>query len=596
MSRCHCGGNELYKDCEFNKKVLLVGNPNVGKSVIFTHLTGIEVGSANYTGTTVSFTHGIVRFDKKEALLIDVPGVYSLNPFSVAEKVATDIIDEGADLIIYVLDATHLERNLHLALEIQKFNIPIVYVLNLLDVASRRGLKIDVEKLEELLNHKVFKTVAVKKEGILELKEEIFLDHESKNNEVIDNVVVRSKEICDQVLTKEKVKVSFLEKLGDASVKPFPGIPMAIFIMIFMIVFVVFGGKGLRAGVFTPLINNTWTPFVTWLVDLVIPTGGFWDNIRNILLGSDTNQIGFLIKGIEWPIGMILPYVFLFYVAIGFLEDSGYLPRLGVLLDGLFKKVGLPGTNIVPFMLGYGCAVPAIFATRTASSKKERLIAVTLICFAVPCVSQTGAFLSLVGSRSMVAVLFVYMISFAFMIVAGLIMNKIIKGKPKPVIVEIPNILIPNQKTLWKKVYTRTKNFLFEAELPMIIGIFVASIIAESGLLNYITPAIKPIVVDWLGLPADYTLNLLLGVVRRELLVIPVTDNLVNMNLIQLITSSVVGLFYLPCIAVLGVLAKEFNYKTAIVITLSTFVFAIFFGGIINHMLIFIFNIFGIAV
>ncbi|MFH5881833.1 FeoB small GTPase domain-containing protein [Liberiplasma polymorphum] len=563
------------KDRNELKKVLLMGNPNVGKSVLFNRLTGLDVITANYSGTTVSYHEGVMRYQGEKALLIDVPGTYSLKAVSKAEEVATRMLDDGADLIICVLDATHLERNLHLAFDIQKRDIPIIFVLNLGDVAFRRGLEINKHLLSKYLNAPVIETVAVKRIGINELKKAIFSDSPKVSNIHVDNYSEKSEEITNNVVTNRDVKLSFLEKLGDASIKPLTGIPIAIIVMTLFILFVVRVGEFIVDDLLAPLLENYYIPFIENLVARFVQPGLFY----NVLVG----EYGLLIKMIEWPIAVILPFVLMFYIAFSFLEDSGYLPRLGVLLDSILRKIGLPGNNIIPFLLGYGCAVPAILSTRAVNSSKERVIVVTLIAIAVPCTAQTAALIVLLGSQSIGALIFVYSLSFLTIILIGLLLNRLIKGKSSPLILEIPNLLMPDLRSLSKKVWVKMKHFIIEAQVPMFIGILVASLAVETGALETFGVWMEPLVVRWLDLPKEASLSLVLGIIRRELAVVPLLE--MNLTTIQLITGSVVALFYLPCISVLVVLFKEFKFKVTLLITLSTFLTAFIMGGLVRIIL-----------
>jgi ferrous iron transport protein B len=569
----HCHNDKQTQKINVSdKKILLVGNPNVGKSVIFSRLTGFEVESSNYAGTTVSYTKGVIRKIKETATLIDVPGIYSMKPTSVAEKVAVQMIEEGADLIICVLDATHLERNLHLALELKKYNIPTLYVINMIDVARRRGIFIDAEKLGQLLDSKVVTTIAVKNEGIKELKDLIFDFSKTNKQYEVDQIDQLAKQYADEVITYQKVKVSFLERFSDWSIRPITGIPIAIIVLALAVLAVVGVGELLRELVLLPLVDNYVVPLFVRLVELFTTEG----LIYNLLVG----EYGVLRKGIEWPFALILPYVLLFYIVFSFLEDSGYLPRLGVLLDGIFRKLGLPGSSVIPFIMGYGCAVPAILGTRTCKTEKERIIIITLIAIAIPCTAQTGAFIVLLGSQSVVALVGIYLLSFAVIFLTGLLMNKMIPGRRPYLILEMPNLLLPDFRTLFKKIKMKLKHFLIEAEVPMMIGILLAALIVETNALVALGTFLEPLVVNWLGLPKEASLSLLLGVIRRELAVMPLLE--LDLTVRQLFVGSVVALFYLPCISVFGVLIKELKLKKALLVTLGTFIVAFLMGGIFN--------------
>ena len=571
-----CHQNHRFKhNTEGIKKVLLMGNPNVGKSVIFNRLTGLDVVTANYTGTTVTYHEGLIRHQGSQALLIDVPGIYGLNVNSKAEDVAVSMLNEGADLIICVLDATHLERNLTLAFDLQDYDIPIIYALNLSDVAKRKGLDIDVQLLSQYLQAPVFETVAVKNLGVGALKHMVFQTPPEHRKLHVEDPLEKSREIAENVTSEHDIDLSFLERFSEWCIKPKTGLPIMFIVLSLALGIIVGGGKVIRSLFLLPFVENIYTPLITRLVELFVTEG----LIYRLLVGD----FGVLIKVIEWPFALILPYVFLFYVVFSFLEDSGYLPRLGVLMDGIFRKMGLPGSNIIPFILGYGCAVPAILGTRASGSKKERIIVVTLISIAVPCTAQTGAFITLLGDRSIFALIFVYLLSFMTIFLTGLGLNRLLKGKSRPLILEIPNLLLPDGKTLIKKIWIKLKHFVREAQVPMFFGILLAALIVETGAIIWIGTALEPLVVGWLNLPQEASLSLLLGVIRRELAVMPLLE--MDLTTVQLITGSVVALFYLPCISVFVILVKEFKAKIAILITLATFFMAFFIGGLVQNLL-----------
>ncbi|QUH24825.1 ferrous iron transporter B [Serpentinicella alkaliphila] len=577
---CHSDEVKVHNE-KGELNVLLMGNPNVGKSVIFSKLTGKEVLSSNYVGTTVTFMSGKISHNGKPGQIIDVPGTYSLEATSPAEEVAIKFLEEyDADVIICVLDATNLERNLNFALQLKTYGIRTIYSLNLIDVAERKGVYIDIEKLEKELGAPVIPTVAIRNVGLNELLSKAW-EVSNSENEVEVEIVLDPDErwkkvgrIIQKVQNVEHRHPTAIEKLGDLCLKPFPGIPIAILVLITALAVVVGGGKGLRTLIFLPIVNNVIAPFFTSIVSRFVTEG----IVFNVLVG----EYGVLIKGFEWPFGLILPYVFLFYIVLSFLEDSGYLPRLGVLVDGVLTRLGIHGGNIVPFIMGYGCAVPAILGTRASTSKKERLIVASLVSLAVPCVAQTGAFISLLGDHSVWALIFVYMISFVAMVAAGLILNKLIPGKSDPMLLEIPNLLLPDRHSLLKKIWIRTKHFMTEAELPMLFGILFAAFVAETGVLNKLSVYIAPITTGWLGLPKEATVGLLLGVIRRELAVLPLLE--LNLTTLQLVVGSTVALFYIPCLSVLAVLFKEFGVKIAVIIGITTVVGAFLIGGLINHV------------
>lgn len=588
---CHSTKSNISPDTKY--KILLMGNPNVGKSVIFSKLTGMDALAANYPGTTVTYTLGNLCFNKDKATLVDVPGTYSLDVTSEAEKIAKDFLEQGANGIIFVLDSTNLERNLNLALQVLEYKIPTVFVLNMLDVAKRKGINIDLNKLEQLLGAPVIPQIAVLGQGMKALIRTTFDVIKKTQLPKVDYFKAdrweKAAEIVAQVQSKETKgsKVSFMEKLDDLTVTPWPGLPIVLLLMLSAMGFVVGGGKALRGGILLPLFEY-YASFMHYIVDsflgfdLIQNTLGSLiplDVLQNILVG----EFGVLIKAVEWPIALVLPYVFLFYIVLSFLEDSGLLPRLGILVDGFMKKMGLQGGNIIPIFLGYGCAVPAILGTRAATTVKERKIISILVCLTVPCVSQMGALVFLLGDRSFGLVILLFALSFMVMFITGQILSRIIPGKIDPVIIEVPNLLKPNTKTLVRKVWVRIKNFLIEAEIPMILAILFAAVVYELGLLNRIGELMRPLVVTWLGLPQDASLILILGVIRRELAVVPMME--MGLSTQQLLVGGTVAMFYMPCIAVFGVLAQEFKFKFALFIGVLTTTLAFVLGGLLNHFI-----------
>ncbi len=561
-------------------RILLMGNPNVGKSVIFSKLTGLDVLTANYAGTTVSYTEGHIHYHGKTATLIDVPGTYSLEATSPAEEVAVNFLEDGANVVICVLDATNLERNLNLALQIKQKDIPIIYALNLIDVAENKGISIDVEKLEKELGAPVVTTVATRNVGLKELLDTAW-EYSLKEAIPITPVHISQDErwqevgrIVENVQVVEHRHPTFWDKVGDITVQPFPGLPIAMLVLTFSMLFVVGGGQGIRSLLLLPILNNYYIPVVTTFVSGFVAEG----ILLNVLVG----EYGVLIKGIEWPFFLILPYVTLFYIVMSFLEDSGYLPRLGILLDSMLRRIGMVGSNIVPVVMGYGCAVPAILGTRAATTRKQRIMITSLVALAVPCTAQSGAFIALLGDQSIIALVFVYLVSFAAIIVAGYILDKLIPGEAEPMLMEVPNLLKPSSSALMQKIWIRIKQFLVEAEVPMLLGILFAALLVETGMLLVIGNILEPLVAGWLGLPIEASLALMLGIVRRELGVLPLLE--LELTTLQLIVGSLVALFYLPCVTVMAVIIKEFDLKLSLYVLGFTTITAFTLAGIFNQV------------
>ncbi|NLP35957.1 MAG: ferrous iron transporter B [Clostridiales bacterium] len=587
MATCH-EVNEDVKVYQKPNKILLMGNPNVGKSVFFSNMTGIHVVSSNFAGTTVSYTEGTIKLGNETYHLIDVPGTYSMEATSEAEAVAVRFMNSNPVAVLCVLDATNLERNIKLGLELQKYNVPIVYALNLVDVAKRHGSEINVALLSQELGAPVIPTVAVKGEGIEEIKEELekVLSKPStkscsncsscpgcKGNEI--NAWDRAREITARVRKNVSGKLSFLDRLGRNMLKPWPGLPIALLIIILSLGVIVGGGKALRATILLPLVNKVLVPLFKALFTRVIPEG----ILLNVLIG----EYGIFVIGFEWIIALIFPYVFLFYIVFSFLEDSGVLPRLSVLFDNVMRKMGIQGGSMITILMGYGCAVPAIIGSRTATTKKERLIISSVVCFAVPCISQTGALISLFAGFSPLLLLLMLLLSLVIMVTVSSVLGRVLKGKVDPMVIEIPNLLMPNGRAYGKKLMIRMKHFLVEAEVPMLLSIVIAAVLKETGLLSLIAVYLEPIVSGWLGLPKDAVIALILGIVRREMAVAPLLA-IEGLTALQAFVGGTVALLYLPCLSVFGILSKEFNAKVAVAIGLSTVVSAFVVAGLINQI------------
>jgi len=584
------GCHEIEEDLKTQEKqnvILLMGNPNVGKSVFFSDMTGIHVVSSNYAGTTVSFTKGTLKLGGESYTLIDVPGTYSLEATSEAEAVAIDFLESNPKAVLCVLDSTNLERNIKFALELQKYNIPVVYALNMVDVAKRHGYEINAELLSKELGAPVIPTIAVKGEGIDKLKEALLnavkqpkssyegIVSRSKSGENERDLWKRAADIAARVQVRKNSELGFLDKLGSSMLKPWPGIPIALLVMFLSICVIVGGGKILQDGILLPLIDNTVVPFFRNLFSRIIPEGVF----LNVLIG----EYGIFVIGFEWIFTLILPYVFLFYVVFSFLEDSGILPRLSVLFDSVMRRLGVQGGSMINILMGYGCAVPAIIGSRTATTKKERLIISAVICFAVPCISQTGALISLFANYSPWLLVLMFLLSFAVMMTVSGILGRLLKGKVDPLVIEIPNLLLPNAKAYGKKLMLRMRHFLVDAEVPMLISILIAAVLKETGLLNYIAVWLEPIVSGWLGLPKEAVIALILGIIRREMAVAPLLE-IEGLTALQAFVGGTVALLYLPCLSVFGILTREFNSKTALAIASGTVVNALLVAGLINQI------------
>ncbi len=567
-------------------KVLLMGNPNVGKSVIFSRLTGVRVITSNYPGTTVSYTHGQMKVGDEQAEVIDVPGTYTLEPTSEAEEVARQMLETG-DVVINVVNATNLERNLYLTLQLLEQKIPMVVALNMWDDTRHQGIDIDLDKLREMVGVPVVPTVATTGEGIKELVE-------SLPKAVSPDTPVRTHDerwaavggIIEQVQRVSHRHHTWRERLSDATVRPISGGLIALVVLAASFIVVRFIGESLIGYVFDPLFNNLWLPVLDRLSDL-LGGGGF---LHTVLIGSLINgnidfvqSFGLLSSGLYVPFAMVLPYIVSFYLILGLLEDTGYLPRLAVLMDTVMHRVGLHGYAIIPTLLGFGCNVPAVMATRILESKRERFIAATLISIAVPCAALQAMIFGLVGARGWQYVAMVYGTLFAVWIVLGIIMRLAVRGFTPELLIEIPPYRLPPWRTSLQKLWMRTYGFLKEA-LPLILGaIFVINILHSLGVFEAIANFTAPVVTGIFGLPKEAVTAIAIGFLRKDVAVGMLAPLALTSG--QLVVGSVVLSMFFPCVATFVVLLRELGLLNLLKSVAIMILSALVVGGLLNLIL-----------
>jgi ferrous iron transport protein B len=567
------------------KKILLMGSPNVGKSVIFSRLTGVRVIASNYPGTTVGYTRGTMRLGGEKVEVIDVPGTYTLDPTCKAEEVAVEMCADG-DLIIDVVDATNLERNLNLTLQLLKKNIPLVVALNLWDEAKHIGITIDEKKLEELLGVPVIPTVAVTGEGILHLVNrlpEAKLGQLTYEDEERWHEIGRITEQVQQVTHRHH---TFLERLGDASIHPITGIPLALVVLFLAFYIIRFIGEGLIGHLFEPIFNGLWAPLMMKL-SAILGSGGFLHNILiGKLVGGEIDfveSMGLLTTGLFVPMAMVLPYVFAFYLILSFLEDSGYLPRLAVLVDTLMHRMGLHGLAIIPMLLGLGCNVPGAMSTRILETRKERFISVTLMAICIPCAAQLAMIVGLVGKAGTRGLVVVFGTLFLVWIILGYLMNLLIRGESPEIFVEIPPYRLPYFSGLAKKIWMRIEGFLREAVPFVTLGVLIVNVLYTLRVIEFVGRVTAPVVTGVLGLPREAVAALMVGFLRKDVAVGMLSP--LGLNLNQLVVASVVLAMYFPCVATFVVMAKELGLRDMILSMLIMIVATLLVGGVLNWVL-----------
>jgi ferrous iron transport protein B len=568
------------------KKIVLMGNPNVGKSVVFSRLTGANVIASNYPGTTVDFFKGKMRIEKEHIEIIDAPGTYSLEPSNKAEEVASKMVKD-ADVIINVLDSTNLERNLYLTLELLSRDIPIIVALNLWDEAKHLGINIDKKKLEQILKVPVVPTVALTGEGIKTLVNRI---KEAKTNlkfkkTTDEKIWTEIGSIIKDVEYVEHRHHSVREVLSDLTIKPYSGIPIAIFIIFFAFWFVRLIGENLITFIFDPFFENFYLPLVVILSRWLGP-----GVIHTILIGEYGVKIEFLeslgviTTGIYVPIAAVLPYIIAFYFTLSILEDTGYLPRLATLVDKIFHKLGMHGHGIVPLFLGLGCNVPGALSTRTLETRKQRFISATLLAICIPCMAQLAMVFGALGQYGLYYIGLVFITLSILYIFIGLLLNKVIRGESPEIFLEIPSYRRPSFQAIFKKTWMRIRWFIKEAIPFLFIGVLIINILYSIGILQWFGNIVSPIMITLFGLPGDASIALITGFLRKDLAVGMLLS--FNLNPFQLVIAVTMLTIYFPCVATFVVLFKELGLKDmfkSAIIMIST---AIIVGILLKMILI----------
>jgi len=567
-------------------KFLLMGNPNVGKSVIFSRLTGARIIVSNYPGTTVEFTQGQMKIGRERPLVMDAPGTYALEPTSKAEEVAAHMLKDG-DLIINVVNATNLERNLYLTLELLEKNIPVIVALNMWDETKHQGIDIDIEKLEKELGVPVIPTCGLTGEGIKEL---ILRLKEAKSLKIKptsdSDKWERIGEIIEGTQRLTHHHHTFLQRLEELSIKPLSGIPIAVGVIYVAFWVIRFIGEGLITYIFEPLFDKAWAPLMLKLSAL-LGEGTF---LHNVLVGNLIDgmidfemSFGVLTTGLFLPIAMVLPYIVSFYLILGLLEDFGYLPRLAVLVDNFMHHIGLHGFAIVPMMLGLGCNVPGALAIRLLEGRREKFIAATLMAISVPCMAQIAMIVGLVGERGGQYLGIIFGTLFMLLIIKGFIMNKVLKGTSPEILVEIPPYRIPQSLAVIKKLWMRVSGFLKEAVPYVLLGVLFVNILYALNIIDFISRLFSPLLTGLWGLPKEAISALIIGFLRKDIAIGMLGP--LNLTTKQLVIGSTILAIYFPCIASFIMLVKELGIKDMLKAASIMMFAALTVGALLNIVL-----------
>ena len=571
-------------------KIFLIGNPNVGKSAIFSRLTGVHVIASNYPGTTVEYSKGHLHLDGIKTEVIDVPGTYALQPTSRAEEVTTEMLEQSIQkkdcLFVNVIDATNLERNLNLTLQLIKKQVPMVIALNFWDETRHVGVHIEVEKLEALLGIPVVATSGISGEGINTLVDRLKEARSGKPMEEKGNRWTEIGKIISQVQTLSHRHHTFFDRIEDISIHPLAGIPVAIVILLSAFAIIRLAGESMINYIFEPLFETFWAP-VVMAVSRALGGEGL---MHSLLVGHLVNgqvdfveSLGLMSTALFVPLGMVLPYVVSFYFVLSFLEDMGYLPRLGILVDNLMHKLGIHGLAIIPMLLGIGCNVPGAMATRILETKREKFIAATLMAIAVPCMAQTAMIFGLVGSHGSRAIAGVFGTLFIVWVLLGLILNRTTKGESPEIFVEIPPYRRPHLVVLLKKLWMRTQWFLKEAVPFVLVGVLVVNILYSLGVVQFLGDLAAPLITNVMGLPQDAAGAMIIGFLRKDVAVGMLVP--LGLSMKQMIIASVVLTMYFPCIATFTVMIKELDWIDMLKASTIMLVSTVTVGGVLNLIL-----------
>jgi ferrous iron transport protein B len=625
----------------------LAGNANVGKSSIFNQLTGLTQETGNWGGQTVDIAEGVLSHHGLNIKIVDLPGIYSFETYSPEERITREYILAGhPDVVINVIDATSLERNLFITLQIKEMGVPVIIALNHSDIAQKKHIQLDTDLLSELLGAPVVTTVAIKGIGVHELidavleqtgkpdnpentlmygpeiekridelvrlmdeknlkyrprwtaiqllegEKELFINEDAKNSQLVSYSQTLATEITSMhgenistVITAERYTLAAsiarrittrpeavkgpLNRLDSFTLHPIFGYLLFIATMAAILIFIsIFGG---------------------WATNLITE---FFNSIKPVISGKlvdilwNGGVVGFY-ASLAVAVGFILP----FYFILGWLGESGYLPRIAFIMDRPCHTVGLHGQASLPLITALGCNVPACLACRVMENKRDRLIA-TFLTTMVPCSARTSVVLGLVGAFvgwQWAVGLLVFQLIVIY--VLGRLLNKLYPSTSPGIIMEIPDYHLPTLKIVWRQAWFRFKDFL-TIGIPLIIA---GSIVIESlrvfNWLDYITNILTPVTVTWLGLPAFTGILLIFGILRKEanlaLLISFAGGAAITsiLSTLQMVVFSIVIMLYIPCISTIAVLLKETGVKVTVLIVVAEIAIAILIGGIAYRFL-----------
>ncbi len=637
---------------KIKKRIAIVGNMNVGKTTLFSHMCGKKTSSVNIPGNTISITSAKIK--GSEITAFDTPGICSIFSANEDERVSRDILlsnnmKEDVRNIVLVADAKHLKRSIAITIQYAEYGLPMVLCINMIDESASRGIKINLEKLSEILGIDVCPTIA--REGIgvsklitalsdmkpankltdypewieqflsivekllktndispraigllllnndkgietyieskfgigmldqlKDLAEEYSREEQIPSNIVLANLYnIKAEEIVNSVQrVTPPLTNPFITKFGDWCTQISTGVPIAFVILYILYLFVgKFGATFLVDTINGKLFEGFLIPLTTKLIEPIpIPL------IRDLVVDP---EFGILPTGVFLALGLVVPVLFCFYIAFGLLEDSGYLPRISILLDKILKIIGLNGKGVIPLVMGFSCVTMAILTTRLLDTEKEKNIASFLLFLTMPCAPLVAVMLIILDKMPMSATLTIFGIIFLQIFIAGFITNKILPGSRTPLFMEIPAMRIPKPLQVIKMSASKTYFFIKEALPVFITASFAVFMFQRMGGLEMVEQSVGPLLSKVMGLPEKCIQVFIKTMIRRESGAAELEHLSTVYTNLQIVVNLLVMTFISPCVNAIVVLFKERGVRVGSVIVFSVTVYAIIIGSIVNH-------------
>ncbi|MGI6310186.1 MAG: ferrous iron transport protein B [Bacteroidales bacterium] len=629
--------------------IVLAGQGNSGKSTIFNYLTGLHQHIGNWAGKTIEKAEGTLFYRDHMVDVLDLPGIYSLTTVSEEELISRSyIIKQNPDCVINVVDSTNLERSLIFTLQLLELERPVIIALNMTDLAKRKGITVDVKKLQKILNVPVIPTIASRGSGLTRLVDKAIDLKTGKPERTIHKygkeIEQGIEELSDQLKGIDLpyplrwIAIKLLEKDSDITARVSELKPRAVESSLRIMEeleeihghdspLVIADERSLLASRITretvriakdrelslnERLEVLTTHKVTGYLFMILILGGMflavfsfgnrlsewldsifsgWHDLWEAAVGTSFwPALGWsAIESVLALIQIAFPYILPFYILLYLLEDWGYIARISFLMDKLMHKMGIHGKACISFIIGLGCNVPGCLSCRIMESKRERFITAVLVTL-VPCSAVSVIVFGLVGKYvGLLWALGLYIFATVLIFIVGKISSKLMIGEPVELIMPMPDYKTPNIKTIFSQTWDSLKEFIYIAAPIVIVSGVVIQGINLAGWMPAIASVMSPVTVNWLGLPAVTGILLIFGILRKELILVMLaaylgtTDFNEVLTSQQMITLAVVSMFYVPCVATISVLWKEYGWKKALVITLAETAFAIVLAGLVKR-------------